>query len=370
LPAVRRALTNDWDVRDPARCVTLLEAARAAYPPSVVEDLVDMFVQPKLAAAVKQWNPATDALPIHSWLHQWLPLMRSKLSALYPDIRRKLHHALAQWEARDNAALATLRPWKGVFDAASMEGLVVKAIVPKLVVALRDVPIHPCAPTKDDDAAALAAFHRVLEWKDLVPRAHFISLFSGEFFPRWLRVLVTWLGLAPDFADVSEWYVGWKERFPDDVVQDPDIVKPLNVALDLMNVVLTAEDDACADLLKRAAAAIPDDTYFTAVGRRLAESKMRTRLDELQGSKGPLPSSASASVADFTFKDVVASFAMTKGVAFAPKHGKQHEGKQLYEFGKCTCYLDHDVVFVHESGGGERHAWKPVALDDLLVRCQ
>ena len=31
---------------------------------------------------------------------------------------------------------------------------------------------------------------------------------------------------------------------------------------------------------------------------------------------------------------------------------------------------DADVVFVHESGGGERHAWKPVALDDLLVRCQ
>lgn len=359
LPAIRRALTNDWDVRDPAHCVALLETLRDVFPLSVVEGLLDMFVQPKLAAAVKQWSPTSDPLPIHTWLHQWLPLMKAKLSTLYPDIRRKLHQALTHWEAKDESALAILRPWKDVFDRSSMENFVIKAIVPKLVVALRALVINP----QDQD---LALFNFILAWKDLVPRVHFTSLFTGEFFPRWLRVLVNWLSISPDFGEVSHWYSGWKSMFPTDLVEDADIVKALNTALDLMNMVVTADDDdECAEMLKRAGAAIGEASYFSVVEKRLAEVKMRGRLEELEGAtKGPAVYASSARTTDVSFKDVVASFAMTSNVEFAPKQGRQYEGKQIWQFGQCTCYLDQDVVFVYET---DIQRWRPTALEDLLT---
>jgi len=112
----------------------------------------------------------------------------------------------------------------------------IKAVVPKLVIGLRSFVINP----QQQD---LTLFNCVLAWKELIPRVHFVSLLMGEFFPRWLRILVNWLSISPDFSEVSQWYVGWKSIFPADLLEDPDVIQSFNTALDLMNMVLTADND-------------------------------------------------------------------------------------------------------------------------------
>lgn len=119
--------------------------------------------------------------------------------------------------------------------------------------------------------------------------------------------------------------------------------------------------------MTRAGSSIPDSNYFNMVEKKLSEGKMRSRLEELEGNgSGSVAMSSSASLtvgSSMSFKDVVTSFAMSSGISFLPKQGRQFEGKQIWQFGKCSCYLEHDVVFLHDVS---KQHWRPVSLEDLL----
>lgn len=81
---------------------------------------------------VDNWNPLTDTVPIHSWIHPWLPLLQSRLEPLYPPIRSKLSNALQRWHPSDTSARLILQPWKDVFTPGAWEAFMVKNIIPKL----------------------------------------------------------------------------------------------------------------------------------------------------------------------------------------------------------------------------------------------
>ena len=101
--------------------------------------------------------------------------------------------------------------------------------------------------------------------------------------------------------------------------------------------------------------------------KKLAEGKMRSRLEELEGNgSGSVAMSSSASItvnSNMSFKDVVTTFAMSSGISFLPKQGRQFEGKQIWQFGKCSCYLEHDVVFLYDVS---KQHWRPVSLEEML----
>ena len=58
-------------------------------------------ILPKLQSEVDLWDPLTDTVPIHSWIHPWLPLMGARLQPLFAPIRHKLAAALTNWHASD-----------------------------------------------------------------------------------------------------------------------------------------------------------------------------------------------------------------------------------------------------------------------------
>lgn len=248
-------------------------AAPAPPPPPPLLPPQDYSVMPKLQAAVEAWDPRTETVAIHLWMHPWLPILgvrggclhprrthdmppclsdallprrelgklteggafplrrspaQSRLEPLFAPIRFKLGHALAAWHPSDGSALALLSPWQRVFAPGDWEALLVRCIAPKLGFALQELQINPAAQVLDPLQWALA-------WADDMPARHLAALLETAFFPKWLAVLHQWLSARPDYDEVTRWFLGWKGLFPESLLAHEKVRKGFNAALDLMN---------------------------------------------------------------------------------------------------------------------------------------
>jgi tuftelin-interacting protein 11 len=67
--------SRKWNPRDFQPIISMLEAWQCALPPWIMDNILDQLVLPRLLTEVENWNPLTDTVPIHSWLHPWLLFM-------------------------------------------------------------------------------------------------------------------------------------------------------------------------------------------------------------------------------------------------------------------------------------------------------
>lgn len=66
---------NNWNVHYPDALVAMLEMWRPLVPEWILANVLTTLVYPKLQVEVENWNPLTDLVAIHTWVHPWLPLM-------------------------------------------------------------------------------------------------------------------------------------------------------------------------------------------------------------------------------------------------------------------------------------------------------
>lgn len=55
--------------------IQVLDEWMPILPQWIVNNILDQLVIPKLVQEVRIWDPVTDTVPIHTWVHPWIPLM-------------------------------------------------------------------------------------------------------------------------------------------------------------------------------------------------------------------------------------------------------------------------------------------------------
>ncbi|NXH92517.1 TFP11 protein, partial [Edolisoma coerulescens] len=348
MPYVRNIVAR-WQPRNCGSMVDFLDGWVNVVPVWILDNILDQLIFPKLQKEVESWNPLTDTVPIHSWIHPWLPLMQARLEPLYSPIRNKLANALQKWHPSDSSAKLILQPWKDVFTPGSWEAFMVKNIVPKLGMCLNELIINPHQQHMD-------AFYWVIDWEGMISVSSLVGLLEKHFFPKWLQVLCSWLSNSPNYEEITKWYLGWKSMFSDQVLAHPSIKDKFNEALDIMN---RAVSSSVGGYMQPGAR--ENIAYLTHTERRKDfqyEAMQERREAENMAQRGI---GAAAGSVPMNFKDLIQTKAEEHNIVFMPIIGKRHEGKHLYTFGRIVIYIDRGVVFVQ----GEK-TWVPTSLQSLI----
>ncbi|KAG0749783.1 hypothetical protein G6F23_000755 [Rhizopus arrhizus] len=165
LSKVRSAINNQWDIHDPDPLIQLMDEWEPVLPRFIFENIIYQLILPKISRAVENWNPKTDEIMIHTWIHPWLSILKPwRLNDLLTTIRQKLSTVLRQWHPSDESALHIILPWKDIWTGEQIEQFVLRSILPKLTNTLRDeFEVNP----RDQQLEPLIW---CLSWKDLIPQ--------------------------------------------------------------------------------------------------------------------------------------------------------------------------------------------------------
>lgn len=326
------------------KCVDVLNEWFNLLPSWIIANIIEQIIIPKLTQQVDEWNPVVDTVPIHSWIHPWLPLIKDRLEVeLFPQIRFKLANALAQWHPSDISAKAILLPWKPpVFTSSSWDAFMLRNILPKLVIVFaEELEINP---SQQD----IEPWKWIMEWKELIPMASFIQLLEESFFPKWLKVLCIWLNSKPNYDEVSNWYSEWKTLLGDKLAQHPSIKAKLSQGLMMMSRSVSG-------------AQVSYHTSGMSEERKSKPMEEATSIDSEQLKTKGMQTSSNPSIS--TFKDMIEKKAADHNLLFLPVLNRFKDNRQVYRLGNLNIYMDRNVVFMLQNG-----VWIPTSIQEMIAK--
>eukprot|EP01022_Parablepharisma_sp_SALTPOND_P010938 TRINITY_DN1451_c0_g1_i1.p1 TRINITY_DN1451_c0_g1~~TRINITY_DN1451_c0_g1_i1.p1 ORF type:complete len:771 (+),score=130.36 TRINITY_DN1451_c0_g1_i1:2961-5273(+) len=228
VPIVVSFINNEWDPKESDILLEFIELWSKIVPREVMLLLYETSIAPRIRSAVETWDPFTDPIPIHIWVHPWLPILG--LSALTPAIEafsEKIIAALKNWSPEDESAKALLEPWKPVMNEKTWSNIMRRCIIPKLTYAIKQLDINPANQK-------IEPLKQLFSWMGLVDTIDIIQIMKDFFFPKWVGVLDKWIQKEPNKKEVYIWYTGWKEFIPKVVAEEPSIQKYFAEALRLI----------------------------------------------------------------------------------------------------------------------------------------
>ena len=363
LPQVRSTITNDWDVYDPGPAIALIEAWQSILPPFVLANVIDQLVVQRLTQAVAAWKPQSThkrsrhVQPPHVWLFPWLQYLDEQNTdpksptGLLADVKRKFKAVLSTWDLSSGIPPG-LQNWRSVLHS-ELPSILVRQLLPRLALHLAEnLVIDP----SDQD---LTPLEQALKWTPFFSASTIAHLLVAEFFPKWHSTLHLWLTSSPNYDEIREWFLWWKEQLPAEISELPTISTEWTKGLETITLALDLGADAAEHLPLPSAGPAPP----------IAASTPHTTA--------PTSKTSAIPEAPTTFRDVVEEWCAEQGLIIMPlREADSQTGLPLFRItasasgrGGVVVYLKGDVIWARNSTlkALEGKPFAPVGLDEALV---
>ncbi|MCJ1284375.1 hypothetical protein MMC26_003706 [Xylographa opegraphella] len=365
LPPVRTAITTTWDPHDPTPLTTLLTTWRPLLPAFIVSNLTEQLIIPRLTTALSAWKPHHKRQhhqppPPHTWLFPWLPhlpphhISLSHSSSLLTTIKQKLRSLLSAHPVPTGPP-TYLPPWQPLLPHA-IPHLLTTHLLPRLATYLHTHLVI------DPSAQDLAPLTTALTYLPLLSPSSLAALLAAELFPKWHAILHLWLTSAPNYDEIREWFLWWKDQLPEPLTTHPLVAAEWTKGLETINHALELGPDAAAQLPPPTAEPSHPLPASAAPGGASASSIPRSTNGNPK-----------ASLPEPTFKDVVEDWCAEEGLLLMPlREAHEINGAPLFRVtasasgrGGVVVYMKGDVLWARSKK--DRGVWSPVGLDGGLV---
>lgn len=369
LPPVRSAITNDWDVHDPTPLITLVQTWRAVLPPFVLSNVIDQLIVRRLSDALTAWKPRAhhkrnrhNQSP-HIWLFPWLQYLDDRHTdptgptGLLTEVKLKFKTVLSSWDLTTGIPPG-LESWRAVLHS-ELSSVLIRYLLPRLALHLSEnLLIDP----SDQEMEPLT---QALQWNPFFASSTIAHLLAAEFFPKWHQTLHLWLTSSPNYDEIREWFLWWKEqlnRLVPNVNELPVIATEWTKGLETISLAL--------DLGPEAASQLPPPPAGPALPMTASSAPSSTSAR---------PTAVPAVLeTPTTFRDVVEDWCAEQGLIMMPlREADQQTGLPLFRItasasgrGGVVVYLKGDVVWARAITaivGADGKGFVPLGLDEGLA---
>ena len=180
------------------------------------------------------------------------------------------------------------------------------------------------------------------------------------FFNKWQEVLYHWLCSKPNFDEVTQWYLNWKELLPRELQANEHIRYRLNLGLAMMNQAVEGMEVAPPGLKENISyLRVREQRQFETRKKAAAQAQHRT----MPSSHNEIPAEGTSGGNEMSLKEVIEIYAQQNGLLFKPKPGRLQDGHQIYAFGNISIIVDslNEKVFAQTED-----RWPLVSLEQLL----
>ncbi|KAF2798478.1 TFP11-domain-containing protein [Melanomma pulvis-pyrius CBS 109.77] len=346
LPKLRKVLL-EWDTKMPSSMIALIQTIEPLLPRFVYNNVLNELVA-KLSRAIHDFNPrlalkkkSKGDLP-HLWVIPMLQLLPDHLTAgLLSAIRGKLRTMLNLWDI-SRGPLPGLGLWREVLP--DLDRMLITSVLPRLSGLLRsDFEVNPVDQNLDP-------LLQVLSFQSEFSQTIMCELLIAEFFPKLLAILHQWLEGEPNYEEVGQFYLWWKEQIPQELNELRAVEDQWEKGLQMINLAIDGKLEAYSEGMEQPGPETPRPIN--------TPSKEPARQKE---------------VVEATFKDIVEEWCGEENLLLIPlREAHPTTGLPLFRItanaigrGGVVVYMRGDVLYATEKK--DRSKWKPLGLGAELV---
>jgi tuftelin-interacting protein 11 len=353
LPKIRSVINNAWTPYDPQPVISLLETWSPLLPGFIHNLLLEQVIMPKLRRAIDHWNPRRSRETVHLWIFPWLPYLGTHMDDLIKTVQHKFKVVLETWDIK-KGIISGLEEWRDLFGKGVLEDLLLKHILPKLALELREnFEVDP------SDQKLEVLLETIMPWQKYFRSSTWGQLLSSEFFSKWLGMLHLWLTSEQvNLEEVGQWYEWWKHQvFPSEILEMEEVRKGFKAGLDLMS---------------KAADYVDQGIPLTKLPAPVLTGPQRPVTKPVRMPKKEVQKVVRQEIQETTFKDVLEDLCAENNLLLVPlRTADEATGKALFRItasadgkGGVTGYIgDGDVLWLQTKRQGP---YEPVSLEKVV----